>query len=200
MTKSKDPRPRATYDDLLNAPEHMIAELIDGVLYTSPRPATRHALAASVLGFTLGGPYHFGQNGPGGWWILFEPELHLGEDVLVPDLAAWRRERMPEYPEASFFALAPDWVCEVLSPSTVRLDRTKKCDVYSRERIPYAWLLDPIAKTMEVLSLNGMGLRTLAVHKGHEHVRAVPFDAIEIELAALWGETAAAGPSSDTEQ
>jgi hypothetical protein len=88
----------------------MVAELIDGVLYTSPRPATPHALTASVLGISLGGPFHLGQNGPGGWWFVDEPELHFGDDVLVPDLAAWRRERMPAYHKAAFFTLAPDWV------------------------------------------------------------------------------------------
>jgi Uma2 family endonuclease len=190
VTQSKDSRRRATYDDVLNAPEHMVAELIDGVLYTSPRPATRHALAYSRLGLALG-PLQERTPDPGSWWIIDEPELHFGEDVLVPDLAAWRCEHMPEYPDASFFTLAPDWVCEILSPSTARLDRTKKRAVYSRERIPYAWFLDPIARTLEVLSLNEAELRTLAVHSGHERVRAVPFEAVEIELARLWGATPA---------
>jgi Uma2 family endonuclease len=109
-------RKRATYDDLLRVPEHLVAEIVDGDLQASPRPAGRHAVASSGLGGQIWPPFDQGRGGPGGWWILDEPELHLGEDVLVPDLAGWRRERMPDIPDTAFFALAPDWVCEVLSP------------------------------------------------------------------------------------
>src|SRR2546429_8808185 len=122
---------RATYDDVLQVPPHRVAEIVDGDLHVSPRPASRHALAASVLGSGLGPPYHGGRGGPGGWWILFEPELHLAEDVLVPDLAGWRRTRLPAMPETAYFTLVPDWICEVLSPATARLDRQKKLAVYA---------------------------------------------------------------------
>ena len=114
--------PRATYQDVLEAPAHGVAEIVDGTLYTHPRPAMPHALASSRLGFDLGGPFDRARGGPGGWWIIDEPELHLGEDILVPDLAGWRRERMPDYPETAYVTLAPDWVCEVLSASTRRLE------------------------------------------------------------------------------
>ncbi|MGH9160421.1 MAG: Uma2 family endonuclease, partial [Vicinamibacteraceae bacterium] len=122
-----------------------------------------------------------------GWWNLFEPELHLGSDILVPDLAGWRVKRMPEFPDTAFATLAPDWVCEILSPSTACLDRAKKLDVYARERVPHAWLLDPIAQTLEILRLDGRHWVIEATHQAADRVRAVPFDAVEIDLAYLWG-------------
>lgn len=121
---------RATYADLKAVPAHMVAEIIGGRLVTHPRPRPRHAAAASGLGAKLGGSFHHGDTGPGGWWILDEPELHLGEGVVVPDLAGWRRRRMPRLPETAWFELAPDWACEVVSPSTVRIDRLEKRDIY----------------------------------------------------------------------
>lgn len=180
---------RATYADVLAAPEHVVAEVIDGQLSTSLRPAPRHADAASVLGMDLGSPFHRGRGGPGGWWILFEPELHLGPepDILVPDLAGWRRERMSELPSEAFFTLPPDWVCEVLSPSTVQLDRVRKMPVYSRSGVSHVWLVDPDAKTLEIFSLDGESHRLVATHADDDRVRGVPFDAIELDLGALWG-------------
>ena len=125
---------KATYEDLLAVPDHLIAEIIDGELVTSPRPASPHTLASSAVGSDLFGRFHrgVGTESPGGWWILDEPELHLGDDVLVPDLAGWRRERMPTVPTAAFFELAPDWVCEIVSPSSARYDRVIKQDIYAR--------------------------------------------------------------------
>src|SRR5260370_28207090 len=144
---------RATYDDVLQVPPHRVAEIVDGDLHVSPRPASRRALAASALGSGLGPPFHHARGGPGGWWILFEPELHFGEDVLVPDLAGWRRERMPEFPDTAAFTLAPDWARKVVSPSTERLDRAKKLPVYARENVPSLWLVNPAALTLEVYRL-----------------------------------------------
>jgi len=141
MPTSRMERPKATYEDLLKVPDHKVAEIVDGELYVSPRPAAPHALAATVLSNELGPPFHHGHGGPGGWWIVFEPELHLREDILVPDLAGWKRERMPEFPKSAFFTLPPDWICEVLSPSTERLDRARKLHVYAREGIAHAWLI-----------------------------------------------------------
>ena len=137
------PAARATYQDVLDAPEHVVAEIIGGTLYTHPRPAPRHATASSVLGGKLGAAFHWGEGGPGGWRILDEPELHLGEEILVPDLAGWRRERMPELPDTAYFTLAPDWACEVLSASTRKLDLVRKRPIYAREGIPHLWLVDP---------------------------------------------------------
>lgn len=171
---------------MLDAPEHVVAQLIDGELQLSPRPSFPHAAAASALGEELGPPFKRGRGGPGGWWILDEPELHLGDDVLVPDLAGWRRERMPELPEQPFATLAPDWVCEVHSPATMRVDRVQKLEVYRRERVPHLWFVNPAAHLLEVLLLDGDGYRLLATHAGDARVRAVPFDAIELDLSVLW--------------
>src|SRR5690606_757577 len=152
-TVSEPAQRLATYDDVLAAPEHLVAELIYGSLITSPRPAPAHALASSGLGTGISAPFHFGRGGPGGWWILFEPELHLGDDVLVPDLAGWRRERMPRLPDTAYFALAPDWLCEVLSPSTEARDRTDKLAIYAAAGVAWTWLVNPSVRTLEVLQL-----------------------------------------------
>jgi Uma2 family endonuclease len=191
MPTSRIDRPKATYEDLLEVPDTKVAEIVDGELYVSPRPAAPHALAASVLGVDLGGPFHQGRGGPGGWWIVHEPELHFGEDVLVPDLAGWRRERLPEFPKEAFFTLAPDWVCEVLSPSTERLDRGRKLRVYAREGIGHTWFVNPIARTVEVYRRAEDGWLLAATFADDGLVRAEPFDAIELDLLPLWGETRA---------
>lgn len=180
-------RREATYEDLLSLPAHVTGQLVFGVVHAFPRPAPKHAMATSVLGSDLGGAFHRGRGGPGGWVVLSEPEVHLGKDVLVPDMAGWRRERMPEIPvDRPFFALAPDWVCEVLSPSTARLDRGDKRAVYAREGVRHLWFVDPDAQTLEVLELDGASYRVRDVFSGQALVRAVPFDAIELELGALW--------------
>jgi Uma2 family endonuclease len=143
MARPTRTRQPATYEDLLNVPDHLVAEILDGDLYTTPRPAPRHADASSGSGAALRGPFDRGRGGPGGWRILDEPEWHLASDVLVPDLAGWRRERLPRLPEEAFFSLAPDWICEVLSPATAAIDRVKKLSIYGREGVPHAWLVDP---------------------------------------------------------
>lgn len=177
----------ATYADLEAVPSHLIAEIINGELHTMPRPAPKHATAASALGIFVGGPFGFGIRGPGGWRILDEPELHLGPDVLVPDLAGWTLERMPELPETAYFELAPDWVCEVLSPSTEAIDRVEKMPIYARENVRFCWLIDPILKTLEVFLLNSERRWTLAgAYRDAARVRAEPFDAIELDLDLLW--------------
>jgi Uma2 family endonuclease len=179
-------RRRATYSDLADVPENQVGEIIDGELSLQPRPAAPHARAASRLGMDLGGPFDRGRGGPGGWVILYEPELHLHGDALVPDLAGWRRERMPEIADVAAFELAPDWVCEVLSPSTQSHDRVKKMRVYARERVAHVWLVDPVSQTLEAYTwADEVWLRS-QVAQGAEKVRAVPFEAVELDLAALW--------------
>src|SRR6266545_5161127 len=182
-------RQSATYDDLLAVPEHLVAEILDGELHTTPRPRPRHAVVSSHLGGELTPPFDRGRGGPGGWWILDEPELHFGEDVVVPDLAGWRRERMPEFPDTAFFTFAPDWACEVVSPGTERLDRAKKMPVYAREGVSHLWLVNPVARTLEVYRLADGRWLLLATHEGAARVRAEPFDAVELDLAPLWGES-----------
>ena len=179
---------RATYQDVLDAPEHVVAEILDGELCLSPRPAPRHALAASRLGAALIPPFDRGRAGPGGWWLLDEPELHIGDHVVVPDLAGWRRERMPVLPEEAYFSLAPDWVCEVLSPSTERIDRSRKLAIYATAGVAHVWLVDPLQRTLEVLRLREAAWMIAAVLTGYDSVRVEPFDAVELELRELWGE------------
>ena len=183
-----DPAKRsATYEDLLAVPEHLVAEIIHGTLITNPRPGAPHTRAASKLGAVLDGPFDDGRGGPGGWVLLDEPELHLrGGHVVVSDLAGWRRERMPEIPNAAAFELAPDWICEVLSPSTEATDRADKLPIYATENVGHVWLVDPIARTLEVLRLESARWSLLGTWRDDARVRAEPFDAIELELAALW--------------
>ncbi len=184
----------ATYADLEAVPSHLVAEIIDSTLYTSPRPSPKHAFAASRLGGRLDGPFGLGEGGPGGWIILDEPELHLDADVIVPDLAGWRIERMPELPDTAYFTVVPDWICEVLSPSTEAIDRIKKMRIYAREQVRHVWLLDPIGRTLEVFKLGDDGRWVvIGLHEEAEKVRAEPFDALELDLALLWNKPAPRG-------
>jgi Uma2 family endonuclease len=128
--------------------------------------------------------------GPGGWWILDEPELHLGEQVVVPDLAGWRRERVPAIPDEAFFTLAPDWVCEVLSPSTERIDRGRKLRIYAEAGVAHAWFVKPTDRTLEVFRLRDGAWTIVGVWEGAAVVRAEPFDAVALDLAPLWGDPA----------
>lgn len=179
-------RRRASYDDLRGVPAHLVGEILDGDLVTSPRPAPPHAQAASSLAGELYAPFHRGRGGPGGWIILNEPELHLAADVLVPDIAGWRRERMPALPSGSAFELAPDWVCEVLSPSTASTDRAVKVPTYAREQVRHVWLVDPLLQTLEVLRLDGQGYRLASVWRGDAVVQCEPFESLPLRLADLW--------------
>ena len=185
-TVAAAPTERATYQDVLDAPEHLVAEIIGGTLHTHPRPAPRHATAASRLGFELGGPFDRGRGGPGGWRILGEPELHLGDEVLVPDLAGWRRERMPTLPDTAYFALGPDWVCEVLSPSTRKVDLVHKRPIYAHEGVLHLWLIDPVERILEAFALYERQWRLIATVGGNDLVSIAPFDAITFGLGELW--------------
>lgn len=189
---------RATYEDVLAAPEHQVAEIIDGELLLSARPAPRHATTSSALGgvlFDFVGPEGEGGNrgdGPGGWVILDEPELHLRDDIVVPDLAAWRAERLPQLPEAAYFELAPDWVCEVLSPSSVRVDRIRKSRIYARQGVRHLWVIDPLEHSVEVYRLfeddeGTRGWLSVGGYVDDETVHAEPFDALPLPLKRLWG-------------
>jgi len=177
----------ATYEDVEAAPEWMVAELIDGDLYLSPRPASPHARGTSKLSFQLGAEFDGPPRGDrGGWWILFEPELHFGRDVLVPDIAGWRVERMPTIPNVTAFTLAPDWVCETLSPSTAQLDRTRKMGVYAREGVAHLWLLDPLARTLETYRLEHARWTLLAAHAGDAPITAEPFATATLDPSTWW--------------
>lgn len=187
----RDPARRtATYQDVLNAPAHLVAEIIDGDLLLHPRPSTVHADAATGIVSVLAPLRRRGGDSPGGWQVLFGPELHLFDEILVPDVAAWRRERLPRIPQAAFLTLAPDWVCEILSPATARLDRSKKMRSYARNRVEYLWLVDPGVQLLEVFRLGGEFWQQVAVATGSERVRMPPFEEIELELAQWWEEAA----------
>jgi hypothetical protein len=186
----------ASYQQILALPEHVVGEIVDGELHVSPRPASPHAFTNSGLSYELMGPFQRGRGGPGGWWLLTEPELHFGAQVVVPDLAGWRRERMPQVPEVAFFELAPDWVCEVASPSTAKLDRTKKTRVYARAGVGHLWIVDPLARTLEVFRLERGRWSLVAAHADEETVRAEPFDAVELSLAGWWMMPAAPAPAA----
>lgn len=178
----------ATYQDIVDLPERWVGEIIDGELYTQPRPAPRHARASSLLGGELVSPFDTGRGGPGGWWILDEPELHLGPQVLVPDLAGWRRERMPKLPDTAWFELAPDWISEVLSTGTARKDRAKKMPLFAEYGVGHVWLVDPDLRTLEVFENTGGRWLLLRVYEEGEEVSAPPFDAIAFNLGVLWAD------------
>ena len=180
-------RRSATYQDVLDAPAHLVAEIINGELHTHPRPAPAHGEASSVLVGELNPAFHRGRGGPGGWRIHFEPELHLAEDILVPDIAGWRRERMPDLPDTAYFTLAPDWACEVLSPSTRRVDLQEKRPIYAREGVGHLWLIEPTDRTLEAFELRDGEWVLIAVAKDDEPVNVRPFDAITFSLGDLWG-------------
>lgn len=187
-------RRRATYDDVRSVPPNRVAELIDGTLHVHPRPAKPHAAAATALGEELGPPFKRGRGGPGGWIILDEPEIHIGEHVLVPDLAGWRRERMPFLTdEEPYFTVVPDWVCEVVSPSTRKVDRFEKLPIYAHSGVGHAWIVDPLLRTLEVLRRQNEGWLITGSFKDDTRVRAEPFDAIELDLAILWADVRLSG-------
>jgi Uma2 family endonuclease len=185
---------RATYADLEAVPPGKVAELVRGTLHVMPRPAPRHANVAGGVFDEVRGPFQRGRGGPGGWWILPEPELHFpdpevaGEiEALVPDVAGWTRARLPELPSTAHFALAPDWVCEVLSKSTEAFDREEKMPIYAREGVRFAWLVDPVAHTFEAYRLErGRRWGKPLLYQGAARIQVEPFEAVEIDLSALW--------------
>jgi len=178
----------ATYEDLLRVPGHLVAEIISGRLVTHPRPAPKHLRASSSLGVKIGDSFDLGGSGPGGWWIIDEPELHLGSHVLVPDLAGWRRERMPRLPETAWFDLAPDWVGEVLSPGTASQDRAEKLPIYAEHGISHAWLIDPLLRILEAFENREGKWLLLVTLKDADPVSLPPFNAITFDLSVLWAD------------
>lgn len=190
MNKMIRPPGKATYQDILDAPPHMVAEIINGTLHTHPRPAPPHAVAGTELGYELVGPFGRGRGGPGGWRIINEPEIHLGTDVVVPDIGGWRLERMAVLPDAAYFETPPDWVCEVLSPSTRSYDLTDKRDIYGSFGVGHIWFVDPDARTLEAFANHDGTWHLIAALRDDDPVCLAPFDAITFSLADLWPPTA----------
>lgn len=177
----------ATYDDLFVIPEHATGQIIAGELIVTPRPSREHARVESALCAELTMPFDFGRGGPGGWLILVEPEIRLGDDFLVPDLAGWHKERFPVAEEHNWISATPDWICEILSPRSVRLDRITKMSLYRDHAVPHVWLIDPAAKTLEIFGLGpARAWVTLGLYAGEQAVRAEPFQDVEIGLGHLW--------------
>lgn len=177
---------QATYQDIIDLPENIVGEIINGRLETQPRPAPRHALASSSLGAELVSSFQKGRGGPGGWWILPEPECHLGPHVLVPDLAGWRKQRMPVLPETAWFDVVTDWVCEILSPSTARLDRSVKMPVYAQLGVAYLWLIDPLLQTLEAYQLHNSHWLLIETFANDQPVSIAPFSEHTFLLSDLW--------------
>ncbi|EPX56654.1 hypothetical protein D187_007996 [Cystobacter fuscus DSM 2262] len=176
------------------APAELVAEILEGELHLSPRPARPHANVSYNLAGLLSGPFKFGKDGPGGWVLLAEPELHLGPrpDKVVPDLAGWRRERLPRAvggaDAPAHYELAPDWVCEILSPGTRRVDQGPKMRIYAREGVRHLWHVDPLTRTLELFRLAEGQWRRGECFTGEGRVRAEPFEAVELDLALVWSE------------
>jgi Uma2 family endonuclease len=182
--------PDSLYQQLVDLPEGLVGEIIDGQLYTQPRPAGPHAIASSTLIMDVGAAFHRGRGGPGGWWILDEPELHFVRDteVAVPDIAGWRRERLPRIPRDQRFEIAPDWICEVLSPNTAKHDRIVKMPLYARYGVAFLWLVDPLARTLEAYALQNGHWSVIGQFKDQDEAIVEPFAALTLALADLWVE------------
>ncbi len=178
---------KATYEDLYEVPENMTGEIIDGELIVTPRPSRRHTRTTSVLGYKIGPPYDFGEGGgPGGWIFIDEPEIGLGGHIMVPDLAGWKRERFPVEEDHNWISVAPDWVCEVLSPNTFRTDKVIKMPIYAHHGVGHIWLIDPVVMTMDIFRLEGGRWVLMGSFTENDKVRAEPFQEIEINLEDLW--------------
>jgi Uma2 family endonuclease len=183
---SEPAKKSASYGDLYTIPENMIGEIIDGELVATPRPSGEHSNAAFALSAEIGPAYRFGRGGPGGWIILYEPEIKFGDNILVPDFAGWRKERFPGWPQENWFTMVPDWICEILSPSTARNDRIKKMPIYARHEVQYLWLLDPRDRTLEIFRLKSGEWVKLAGFAENDKVKAEPFDEVQLELGNFW--------------
>ena len=159
-------------------------------LVTRVRSTGKHILTASNIGAEYYGPYQKGRAGPGGWWILREPEVHLklNEVVVVPDLVGWRKSRMPHIPDTHKFTVAPDWVCEILSPSTTCVDREIKKPLYAHYGVKFLWIIDPLAVILETFELHGADWQSTGMFKGDSIVCAAPFEEKSVNLTSLIGE------------
>lgn len=182
---------KSAYDDILKLPENWVGEIVDGELFASPRPGPEHALASVRLAGKLEPSFRGGgEQGSEGWWILPEPDIHLGkkpdEDILVPDLAGWHKKRMPKLPPETYFEMVPDWICEILSPSNARLDRVKKVPKYAEYGVKYLWLINPREKTLEAFRLDNRAWVLIQTFVDADKVMIQPFETTEFDLGLLW--------------
>ena len=185
---SEPAKTKALYEDLFAVPENMTGEIIDGEVIATPRPSRRHTLVTGLLGGEIIPPYFHGWGGgPGGWIIIIESEVGLGEDILVPDLAGWKKERFPVSEETNWISVVPEWVCEVLSPRAIRVDKIKKMHICAHHGVRHCWLIDPIARTLDVLRLETDKWVLAGVYAEDDKVRAEPFQEAEIALTRACG-------------
>ena len=179
-------RTLATYADIEALPPNMTGQIIDGELFVSPRPALPHARTSSSLGAFINAAFDMALLGPGGWRIIDEPELHLSGSVLVPDIAGWRLSNWSDDIQTAAVAVTPDWICEVLSPSTEVFDRSRKLLTYARLGVRFAWLVHPVQHMVEVYALNDGAWVLITVEEGNAELCAVPFEAVSIPLERMW--------------
>jgi Uma2 family endonuclease len=176
----------ATYADLEAVPDHLVAEILFGSLVTHPRPAPPHSVASNALAYELTGPFQKGRGGPGGWVFMTEPGLYLGPHVIVPDLAGWRRERMPRLPPKARVEIAPDWACEVISRSTEAYDKGPKRRICATYGVKHLWHVNPTSKILEVFELRDGQWLLVEAFEGADSVKAPPFLEAEFQLCDLW--------------
>ena len=175
-----------TYADIEALPEGVRGEIINGALYTHPRPNNRHSMVATALGGELLTPFQKGRGGPGGWVFMFEPEVMFGENLLVPDIVGWRRERLTTYPTTNWIQVRPDWVCEATSPSTALRDRHFKREIYAHAGVPHYWIIDPRARILEVFQLENQKWTLFGTYSAGSDVAAPPFEAYSFPMDVLW--------------
>jgi Uma2 family endonuclease len=176
----------ATWEDIAGMPEGARVEILGGAIVTAPSPLPRHSFLQVGLSHYLGGPFALDEE-PGGWWILAEPDVELGpHDVVEPDLAGWRRERVPGFPDDRPIRIVPDWICEILSPSNARADLIRKADLYRRTGVPYYWIADPDERLLQALRLHEDGWLLLGTWGEGDRARIVPFEAVELEIGRLF--------------
>ena len=178
--------PHDLYAELEALPANMVGEIVFGTLHAHPRPARKHGRAAGGLNIAIGAPFQFGRGGPGGWVFIPEHELHLGPEIIVPDISGWTVQRYPANETTSYSIVPPDWLCEVLSPSTKRLDRFQKLPIYAEHGVKHCWFVDPIEKTLEVFILADGAYKIGPTFTDSAAVIAPPFEAHTFDLSLLW--------------
>jgi Uma2 family endonuclease len=197
MSTTKPSMKPPTLADLDALPPGIVGEIIEGVLYTMTKPRMRHQRTATRIGGKLSDPFDAGPGGPGGWWIVNEPGIELPNDTkeISPDVAGWRRERMPEMPGDEPIRVVPDWLCEILSPTTRRHDLLRKQPYYAKVGVPFMWLIDLDARVLTAYRLEGTAWLTVGTYSEETEARIAPFDAVPLNVASWWPPTA-----SDTQR
>ena len=190
MTTAERQRPTTTVDEWLREPAEKRYELIDGDLIEKAAPDFSHGSAQAGLIAHLHPWFHQRDGGdrPGGWWIASEVDVVLDDNGFRPDIAGWRRERVPEMPKTRPVRVRPDWICEIVSESNATTDTIKKLRRYHQAGVPHYWLLDPATRTLAVYRHAAEGYQSVLVAEAGETARAEPFEAIELRIAALFGD------------